>query len=194
MIDIFPPGACARIAEPAPPPEFSNTQFSTVSSAPCTKSMPLSPPWPLIVSPRSTTLTPGVLISMPLVPANTEMPAYTPGAAMIETDRSIVTRPYPPEPSTMISPLLAVTLSAPPNERHGDERLQLTAALASLPDVDTNVRWTPTANASGHDDNSTTAARAANGWCIAFSPFVKARSRQPVHAQAEPLRHVIGRR
>ena len=41
--------------------------------------MPLSPPWPLIVSPRSTTLsdTPAATV-MPSSPANTLTPAYTP--------------------------------------------------------------------------------------------------------------------
>src|SRR5512142_1790535 len=61
-----------------------------------------------------------------------------PGAAVIATERSTVTRPYPPESSTMISPSTSVCVIAVANERHGAVSAH---GFESLPYEATNVRW-----------------------------------------------------
>ena len=55
--------------------------------------MPLLPPWPLIVSPRSTTFPAPAPTTIPSCPANTLTPAYTPAGDVIVTLLLIVSPP-----------------------------------------------------------------------------------------------------
>src|SRR5215831_9574146 len=92
-----------------------------------------------MVRPRRITVSAApVFMSMPS-PENTEMPAYAPGDAIIDTDLVIWNGPYPAESSTMTSPPQLVCDTAWVNVRQGAARLH---GLPSLPRPDTKVRWT----------------------------------------------------
>src|SRR5437763_154043 len=99
---------------------------------------PKLPPSPLIDSPLIRILDAVVAATLtPVCPGNTEMPAYTPGAAMSEIDLLIVTGPYAPESSAITSPPELVAPSATVNERHG---CVTEHGLVSTPYEATNVR------------------------------------------------------
>ena len=77
-----------------------------LSFAPLLKTIPLPKvlPWLFTVSPRRATESEEpALMSIPS-PEKTDIPAYTPGAAVTVIDFVIVSGPYPAESSTITSP------------------------------------------------------------------------------------------
>src|SRR2546423_1008087 len=117
------------------------TQFSIRTFGPMPPMlMPIEPPWPFTDNPLRRIELGAPLIVTPSLPDRTLIPAYTPGAAMIDTDCEIVTGPYPAESRTMTSPFKFVTPIASLNARQGFVIEQLNAVLAGDPYDATKAR------------------------------------------------------
>src|SRR5262245_52677423 len=100
---------------------------------------PLLPdPSPSMSSPWSRTSPfAGVLMTMPLLPADASTPAVPVEGQLIVTDWVIVSKPKPPGSRQLISPPGAVLEMAPAKVLHGAVRLH---GLKSSPTPETQVR------------------------------------------------------
>src|SRR6266542_6842772 len=114
-------------------------------------------PSPLIVRPCSVTSSPDAPIAI-ASPLETVTPAKAPAAAMIATDRSSATPPYPAESTATISPPPSVRRIAAGNERHG---CVIVHGPASLPVDAMNVRGAASAGSATHQRM---ASATIDGW------------------------------
>src|SRR4051794_9821390 len=121
---------------PAVNPMMRDRSIVTVLACVIWTPLGLAAPTPLISKPRRRTASVALALTMmPFVPL-TRTPARSPSAMMLMA-LLMVTAPYPPGSSTLISPFAAVFEIAPAKVLHGAVREQ---GLASSPTPDTQVR------------------------------------------------------